>query len=95
VKNSEDFILILCTLRVQPNANLFSFNVVSLFTWVLIGKSLKLMSRQFDQCDVRVFHDVISSFFCFNGQFYEQTDGIAMGSQMSTLVNHPTNQKSN
>jgi hypothetical protein len=36
---------------------------------------------------VILFHDVlISSFYYFNGQFYEQTDRVTMGSPLSPVI---------
>jgi hypothetical protein len=48
---------------------------------------LNLLSPQFDEGNVRLFHDVlISSFFCVNNHFYELTDGDAMGSPLSPVI---------
>jgi retron-type reverse transcriptase len=30
-------------------------------------------------------HVLTSTYFCFEGQFYEQTDGVAMGSPLSPI----------
>jgi hypothetical protein len=31
-------------------------------------------------------HVPTSTYFCFDGQFYEQTDGVAMGSPLSPVI---------
>jgi hypothetical protein len=60
---------------------------ISFFTRVLLKDALNLLSQHFDENILRLFHYVLmSSFFCFNGQFYEQTDGVAMGSPMSPVI---------
>jgi hypothetical protein len=42
---------------------------------VPIEKALHLLSQHFDEAILRLFcHVLTSSFFSFNGQFYEQTD---------------------
>jgi hypothetical protein len=49
--------------------------------------ALRLLSRHFDGAILRLFRHVLtSSFFSFNGQFYEQTDGVAMGSPLSHVI---------
>jgi hypothetical protein len=58
-----------------------SFNVLSLFTNVPVGDSLKLLSQHFQEDVLALFqHTLTSTYFCFDGQYYEQTDGVAMGS---------------
>jgi hypothetical protein len=31
-------------------------------------------------------HTLTSTYFCFDGQYYEQTDGVAMGSPLSPVI---------
>jgi hypothetical protein len=79
MKNSMEFINTK-SLRAGPEDILVSFDVVSLFTMVPIVEALRLLSRNFDEDILRLFrHMLTSSFSRFNGQFYEQTDGVAMG----------------
>jgi hypothetical protein len=64
-----------------------SFDVVSLFTNVPIGDSLKLLSQHFQKDILALFHHTLTStYFCFDGQYYEQTDGVAMGSPLSPVI---------
>ena len=63
-----------------------SFDIVSLFTNVPIMDSLQILSKHFDKDGLALFkHTLTSSYFCFNGQCYEQTDGVAMGSLLSPV----------
>jgi hypothetical protein len=51
---------------------------------VPLEEALRLLSWHFDEAILRLFRHVLtSSFFSFNGQFYEQTDDVAMGSLLS------------
>jgi hypothetical protein len=87
VKNSFQFIQILESLRVQQEDLMVSFNVMSLFTNVLIVDSLELLSHHFEDDILALFkHKVTSTYFCFDGQFYEQTDRVAMGSSLSPVI---------
>jgi hypothetical protein len=87
MKNSLPFIQILESLRVQPEDLMVSFDVVSLFTEVLIVDSLELPSHHFEDNVLALFkHVLTSTYFHFDGQFYEQTDGVAKGSPLSPVI---------
>ena len=87
MKNSFQFVQILESLRVQPEDLIVSFEVVSLFTIVPIVDSLELLIQHFEANILALFkHALTSTYFCFDGQFYEQTDGIAMGSPLSLVI---------
>jgi len=87
VKNSVQFIQILQTIQIEPHDLLVSFDIVSLFTNVPIGDSLLLLEQHFNIDLVNLFRHVLTStYFYFNGQYYEQTDGVAMGSLFSLVI---------
>jgi retron-type reverse transcriptase len=49
--------------------------------------SLELLSHHFEDDVLALFkHALTSTHFCFDGQFYEQTDGVAMGSPLSPVI---------
>jgi hypothetical protein len=58
--------------------------VESLFTKVPITDSLEFLSYHFEVDVMALFkHVLISTYFCFYGQFYKQTDGVAIDSPLS------------
>jgi hypothetical protein len=58
------------------------FHVVSLFTKVPIKDTMYLLGRH-----LRLFRHVLTtSYFSSNGQFYEQNDGVAMGSPLCPVI---------
>jgi retron-type reverse transcriptase len=64
-----------------------SFDVIYLFTKVPVDDSLSLLSHHFTQDFLALFKLVLTStYFCFNGQLFEQTDGVAMGSPLSPVI---------
>jgi hypothetical protein len=66
---------------------MISFYVVSLFTKVPVKESHNLLSQHFKDEVLALFNHVLTStYFCVEGQFYEQTDGVAMGSTLSPLI---------
>jgi hypothetical protein len=87
MRNSEDFIHTLNTLQVQLNDIIVAFDVISLFTKVPVRDSLNLLSWQFDDGNVTLFHHILSSLFCpFNGVPYEQNEVVAMGLLLSPVI---------
>ena len=54
---------------------------------VPIVDSLELLSHHFEDDVLALFkHALTSTYFCFDGQFYEQMDGVAMGSPHSPVI---------
>jgi hypothetical protein len=64
-----------------------SFDVVSLFTKLPIKEAMDLLGRNLEEGTLGFFRHVLTnSHFTFSGQFYGQTDGVAMGSPLSPVV---------
>jgi len=64
-----------------------SFDVVSLFTNVLEEESLTLLSKHFNKIILALYkHVLTSNHFCVDGQFYEQTNGVAMSSPLFPVI---------
>jgi hypothetical protein len=62
------------------------FSRTLVFTNVPIVDSLELLSHHFEDVLALFKHVLTSTYFCFDGQFYEQTDGVAMGSPLSPVI---------
>ncbi|XP_023703193.1 uncharacterized protein LOC111862215 [Cryptotermes secundus] len=87
VKNSDEFVHTLKSFRLNPYDIMVSFDVVSLFTKVPIKDTIDLLGENFAEYVLRLFRHVLTtSYFNFAGQFYEQTDGVAMGSPLFPLI---------
>jgi hypothetical protein len=57
-----------------------SFDIVLPFTRVPIKETMDLLGRHFEE-------DVLTTYyFTFNGQFYGQTDDVAMGLPLSPVI---------
>ena len=64
-----------------------SFDVVSLFTKVPVEEAITLLSRHFKDEDLALYkHVLTSTYFCVDGQFFEQTDGVAMDTPLSPVI---------
>ena len=89
VTNSLQFVQTLDSTHIQPDDLMVSFDVVSLFTRVPVADSLKLLRHHFEDGVLALFQHVLTStYFCFDGKFYEQTDGVAMGSPFSPVIDN-------
>jgi hypothetical protein len=64
-----------------------SFDLVSLFTKVPITDTLQLLGQHFKEDLLVLFiHVLTSTYFCFEGKFFEQTNGVAMGSPLFPVL---------
>jgi len=87
VKNSFHFIRILESLTIKPGDLMVSFDMVSLFIKVPVEEPLTLLSQHFNDDILALYkHVLTSTYFSVDGQFYEQTDGVAMGSPLSPVI---------
>ena len=66
---------------------LVSFDVVSLYTNIPINEAIDVINRITDPDTTHLVEICLTStFFSFEGEFYEQTCGVAMGSPLSPIV---------
>ena len=87
IKVSGHFISKISTLKRDPRDRLISFDVVSLFTKVPINDTVTLIQQIFPEDIKTLFqHCLMTSYFQWYNEFYEQTDGVAMGSPLSPVI---------
>ncbi|XP_071439029.1 uncharacterized protein [Hetaerina americana] len=87
VKNSSEFVQTLKTIKVHKQDILASFDVVSLFTKIPVKDTLELLGTRFDKKLIELFRHVLpSTYFQYQGTFYEQVEGGPMGSPMSPAI---------
>jgi hypothetical protein len=64
-----------------------SFDVVSLFTKVPLEDTLQLLQQQFHNQTINLFKQVLTTtYFLYDGAFYDQTDGVAMGFPLAPVI---------
>jgi hypothetical protein len=64
-----------------------SFDVVLLFTKVPIKETMDLPGHHFEEDILGLFpHVLTTSYFTFSGQYYGQTDHVAMGSPFTPVI---------
>jgi hypothetical protein len=87
IKDSNDFINIIKNEKVGPQDTLISFDVVSLFTKIPLDEAIQIV-KELTNPDTAKLAEVClrSTFFSYQGEFYEQTSGVAMGSPLSPIV---------
>jgi hypothetical protein len=64
-----------------------SFDIVSLYTKIPVDEAIKVIEELTDKETYLLVRVCLkSTFFTFRGCFYEQTEGVAMGSPLSPVV---------
>lgn len=87
VKASASFIKELKDIKLSPKDTLVSFDVVSVYTCIPIKEAMEVIYRLTDPETAHLVEICLTStFFCFEGEFFEQTCGVAMGSPLSPIV---------
>jgi hypothetical protein len=87
IRNSEAFIQKLHDIQLTKADTLVSFDVVSLSTKVSLDYTLQLLSGRYQMQTVDLIkHVLTSTYFLCNGSFYEQKDGVAMGSPLAPVI---------
>ncbi|XP_054853995.1 uncharacterized protein LOC129342319, partial [Eublepharis macularius] len=87
IKDSADFINKISSLKLNPQDILVSFDVVSLFTKVPVKDTIALINQIFPEDVTALFHHCLTtSYFQWDNEFYEQMDGVAMGSPLSPVI---------
>ncbi|XP_046393718.1 uncharacterized protein LOC124161442 [Ischnura elegans] len=91
VKNSAHFVEILQGVTMEDKDIMVSFDVESLFTNVPIDDSLEiirgLQTKGFPEDYANLVEFCLrKTYFTWNGQMYEQTEGASMGSPLSPVV---------
>ena len=87
IRDSTHFIEKIKDITLRPNDMLVSFDVVSLFTMVPINEALLYIRQNFTDDITALFeHCLTTTYFQWNQDFYEQIDGVAMGSPLSPVI---------
>jgi len=87
VKDSSSFVKEIKGIKLDPGDMLVSFDVVSLYTYIPIKEAIDVINHLTDPdtaCLVEIC--LTSTFFSFEGEFFEQRCGVAMGSPLSPVV---------
>ncbi|ERL94967.1 hypothetical protein D910_12239 [Dendroctonus ponderosae] len=87
IKDSSHFAQRLHSLSLAPGEILVSFDVVSLFTMVPIREAMEFIEREFPPGIAKLFeHCLTTTYSQWENEFYEHTDGVAMGSPFSSAI---------
>ena len=98
--NSKSFSTFICQQKIEPDEIMVSFDVTSLYTNIPIEQALLIITDLLEHDDKLTDRTLLSprqilnlldillrtTYFKFNGDFYEQTDGATMGGPTSVIV---------
>ena len=100
VQNNKDFLECIRNIKLQPDECIMSYDVSALFTSIPIDPAIKIIQKHLEddkdlsnRTSMTVNHIICllefclrNAYFSFQGRYYEQTEGAAMGSPISPLV---------
>ena len=100
VKNTKDFIQSIKDIKLQKDECMVSYDVEALFTSVPTKPAIPIIQRKLEEDkDLHLRTTILakqitsllefclnSTYFTFQGKFYEQVDGTTMGSPISPIV---------
>ena len=100
LKNTQDFIQQIQGKRLQPGDSITSFDVKALFTSVPVQPAIQIVQNRLQQDNTLPQRTAMSipqiisllefcltqTYFLFQGKYYKQTQGAAMGSPISPLI---------
>ena len=100
VRNTQDFIHSIQDIRLQDDECMVSYDVEALFTSVPVKPAIAIIQKKLEadkdlhlrttmspkQITSLIEFCLASTYFTYQGKFYEQIDGTAMGSPISTVV---------
>ena len=103
VHNNEDFLQHLKDIQLGPDEIIISYDVKALFTSVSIQPALTIIEKMLEEdpglqerTSMTVKNIICllefcprSTYFTFQNQYYEQVEGAAMGSAISSIVANP------
>jgi hypothetical protein len=87
IKDSRDFVELIKEEKIESKDILISFDMVSLFTKISLNEAIQVINEVADPQTSKLAEVCLNStFFSFQGEFFEQTSGVAMGSPLSPIV---------
>ena len=100
VQNTSDFVQQLRNIQLQQQECIISYDVKALFTSVPIEPAIEIIKKQLEddkelqqRTSMTVNHIICllefclkNTYFIFQGRYYEQVEGAAMGSPISPIV---------
>jgi len=100
IKNSADFVKKIKDLEVPPGQKQISYDVSALFTSIPVDSAVDCIKRRLEQDDTLHKRTELkttqilqllefclnTTYFVYDGQFFKQTHGAAMGSPVSPIV---------
>ena len=100
VQNNKDFLDSIKNIKIKPDKCIMSCDVSALFTSIPIEPAINIIEKHLKEdkdlhsrTNMKIQHIISflrfclnNSYFSFQGRFYQQTEGAAMGSPISPIV---------
>ena len=100
VNNNKEFAEEIRNIKLERGECIMSFDVTALYTSIPVANAIEVIKRRLEQ-DTELprrttwstdnilnllEYCLVNTYFLFDGQFFEQTKGVAMGSPVSPIV---------
>ena len=103
VQNNKDFLDSIKDIKIKPEECIMSYDVSALFTSIPIEPAISIIEKQLKEdkdlhsrTNMKIHHIISllrfclnNSYFSFQGRFYQETEGAAMGSPISPIPGRP------
>ena len=100
VQNNKDFLDSINNIKIRPDKCIMSYDVIGLFTSIPIEPAINIIEKHLKEdkdlhsrTNMKIQHIINllrfclnNSYFSFQGRFYQQTEGAAIGSPISPIV---------
>ena len=102
IKNTKELVDKLRSLEIPPARKLVSYDVTAIFTSVPVEKALEVITERLQEDDILTSRTEMTisqivelldfclntTYFMYDGAYYQQTHGAAMGTPISPLVDN-------
>lgn len=89
INDSYQYVEFIKNAKVDPGDKIGSFDVVQLFAKIPLDEAVQVVKEVVDPQTARLAEIFLwSTFFTFQGEIFEQTSGVAMGSPLSPIVDN-------
>ena len=87
IKDSNHYVEFIKKSKLDPEDKIVNFDIIQLFIKIPLDEAVQVVKEVADPQTAKLFKICLrSTFFTFQGEIFEQTSGVTMGSPLSPIV---------